>query len=289
MIQHPPTDWRELQSAAAQILTEAGVRATVDKVADTVRGPVNIDVIAVDDAGTPTQEYFLECKHWRRRVPKTVVHAFRTVVADSGANWGAIITLQGFQSGAVEAARCSNVRLLTWSDFENLFAHRWFNRHFLKTISTLTEPFFDYTEPVDTRVARKASALAAKRYTELSHLAPLFTVCTVLRAYSFLSEARLADDFVRGRLSAFPELPLRKSLSGLIAETVVTADILAATQFRDLLSATNQAVSRARSEIDTVFGEDAPRLSVLLTYARKQLMNRRKGSDLGKTLNRRRK
>src|SRR5436190_19455630 len=113
MIQSPPVAWRDLQDAAAHILAEVGVMATTDQVVKTVRGPVNIDVVAVDDLATPSQRYFLECKYWRRKVPKTVVHAFRTVIGDSGAQWGAIVALNGFQPGAVEAARYSSIRLLT--------------------------------------------------------------------------------------------------------------------------------------------------------------------------------
>jgi hypothetical protein len=59
---------------------------------------------------TPSQVYAIECKNWRKKVPRSVVHGFRTVVGDSGANWGAIVSLHGFQSGAYEAARYSNVR-----------------------------------------------------------------------------------------------------------------------------------------------------------------------------------
>jgi restriction system protein len=258
MIQRPPADWQELQRAVAQILTEAGVGATVDQVANTVRGPVNIDVLAVDDAATPVQQYFVECKHWRRRVPRTVVHAFRTVVADSGANWGAIVTLRGFQPGAVEAARCSNVRLLTWSGFEALFARRWFSRHFLKVIAEVTDPFLDYKES-NRRIARTASALGAKRQRHYRHLIQkyeaLFAVCTILRAHSMLSRSRFSSDPERNDLLMFPEPPLRRALSKLVAVTPVTRDILTASHFRDLLVAIDRAVSGALLEFDSLFGE----------------------------------
>jgi len=59
----------------------------------------------------------VECKYWKRPIPQTVVHAFRTVVADSGANVGLIVSLNGFQAGADSAALLSNVHLIDWYIF----------------------------------------------------------------------------------------------------------------------------------------------------------------------------
>jgi hypothetical protein len=43
-----------------------------------------------------------------------------------GAHRGFIISSDGFQSGAHEAAEHSNVDLVNWSEFQRLFAERWF-------------------------------------------------------------------------------------------------------------------------------------------------------------------
>ena len=104
----PPVTWKELQKLVAQILRESGVETAVERTIETARGEVEIDVWAHDDSAAPPQTYLIECKHWRKAVPKTIVHAFRTVVGDSGANWGAIVSSAGYQRGAVEAARYSN-------------------------------------------------------------------------------------------------------------------------------------------------------------------------------------
>jgi len=54
------------------------------------------------------------------------VHAFRTTVADGGAHIGYVISKVGCQSRAFEAAKLSNVKLLTWSDFQDEFEQTWF-------------------------------------------------------------------------------------------------------------------------------------------------------------------
>jgi hypothetical protein len=86
----------------------------------TVRGYVDVDIVIEDTTRQPHTLILCECKHWKRKIPKSVVHAFRTVVQDSGASIGYVISEQGFQTGATAAAATSNVRLVTWK--------RWFTR-----------------------------------------------------------------------------------------------------------------------------------------------------------------
>ncbi len=51
---------------------------------------------------------------------KKKIHAFRTVTHDSGSMLGIIISKNGFQSGAYEAAYCSNILLKDWTGFIDL-------------------------------------------------------------------------------------------------------------------------------------------------------------------------
>ncbi len=124
-----PITWRELEEIVAQILDECGMGVESPKIVETVRGSVEVDLFASDDATTPDSVYLCECKHWDSNVPRAIVHAFRTVVSDSGANTGLVVSKLGFQPGAIDAARPSNIRLLSWPEFQDLFAERWFLNH----------------------------------------------------------------------------------------------------------------------------------------------------------------
>ena len=117
---------------------------------------MEVDVYAEDLSSQPKTVYLCECKHWQSAVPQTVVHAFRTVVTDYGANWGFIISSAGFQSGAFEAAAKSNVRLLTWDEFQELFVDRWIENYMMPRLREEVEPLVDYTEPFNARVSRRA-------------------------------------------------------------------------------------------------------------------------------------
>lgn len=123
-----PATWIDLQKTVARVLSEAGFTTTSPKKLKLARGSVEVDVFSVDKATTPNIVYLCEAKHWSKNVPKTVVHAFRSVVSDYGANIGLIISKKGFQRGARAAAQHSNIRLITFEGFEELFLDRWLIR-----------------------------------------------------------------------------------------------------------------------------------------------------------------
>lgn len=125
MFDTDPKTWKDLQNMVAQTFYEMDCEAETEKSITTVRGGVNVDVFVTDNNHVPPIVCLCECKHWSHRVPKTVVHAFRTVVADYGANLGMIISRRGFQVGSHEAVGKSNVVLLSWGEFVRMYEARW--------------------------------------------------------------------------------------------------------------------------------------------------------------------
>lgn len=116
-----PEDWQELQRAVAEVLVADGYVAEIEKPIQTTRSVVNFDVYAQKSVGGHKTTIVAECKHWRSNVPQVVVHAFRAQIADLGADAGYLISSSGFQSGALEAARNTNIRLLSWAEFLEKF------------------------------------------------------------------------------------------------------------------------------------------------------------------------
>lgn len=258
----PPVTWKELQRLVSQILSESGVENAIERTIETARGMVEIDVWAHDDSATPPQTYLIECKLWRKAVPKTVVHAFRTVVGDSGANWGAIVSSTGYQRGAVEAARYTNVRLLTWEQFQELFAIRWHERYFVPSLSRGTAALTEYTEPINSRIFRKAYALSKEMRGQFIALRKkhedLASLCLALKAGTLL---RLASgyDGKFGLPVAPPKLPLRDRFNQQPERPSfsIPAEILDAVSLRPLLELILRHAEKATAEFDEVFGERA--------------------------------
>jgi hypothetical protein len=120
----PPTTWQELQKYVADILAHCDYDVTVEKDVETARGKVNLDVYAFRAIGY-NNRIICECKNWDNNIPQHVIHSFRTVVNDFGASHGFIIAKKGFQSGAYEAVKHSNISILTWDEFVETFTDDW--------------------------------------------------------------------------------------------------------------------------------------------------------------------
>jgi restriction system protein len=200
-----PRDWRSLQDEVAAILGQCGLATTVEGTMPTPRGQVELDVYAEEHVKGRRYSIVCECKHWKAAIPQTVIHAFRTVVAEIGANVGYIIALNGFQSGAKSAATSTNIQLVTWEEFQTLFRSSWLEHHFSKVVSERLDPLIGFTEPMlqnwmlqipDTDVAIVKEL--RDRYFALGMLAMLFTPYSAFA----LREIVVGD--------RFPDLPIRK-------------------------------------------------------------------------------
>jgi restriction system protein len=88
---------------------------------------------------------------------------FRTVVGDFGAHRGFIISSRGFQSGAYEAAANSNVDLVDWQTFQQLFVERWFRAFMAPALLSKGDALHEYTEPINSRIMHKADAGPVRR------------------------------------------------------------------------------------------------------------------------------
>lgn len=246
--QSSPRDWQDLQKQVKKIFEECGLKAEIVKEIRTVRGSVKVDVYAIDSSNQPSITYLCECKYWKSSVPKSVVHAFRTVVGDYGANWGFIISSKGFQSGAFEAASKSNIQLLTWSQFQDLFVERWIEKYMIPQIQKETTALIEYTEPINSRIFRKADQLDDKslqcfhklrnNYADLAFLALLINT-SEFRLFKFRSA----------------NLPLRKTLSkNELSKTSIPSEILDATCLREVTDCIIKHTRKGVAAFDQLFG-----------------------------------
>jgi restriction system protein len=145
---HAPGDWRDLQDGVARILRECGFDAEVEKPIQTERGPVNVDIAAEEIIRGRRNASSASASTCVARVPQAVIHGFRTVVSDSGANVGYIVSSAAFRRARSAAADLSNVRLVTWEGFQAEFEQSWIDHWLLPTITERLDPLFSHTEPL---------------------------------------------------------------------------------------------------------------------------------------------
>lgn len=143
-----PKNWQDLQNEVARILRECGFSVEIEKILKTARGQVEIDVYAEEIIKGRKYVITCECKYWRNRVPQTVIHSFRTVLTDIGANVGYIVSMVGFQSGAFKASELTNVELVTWSQFQEAFEETWYDEYFINQVVERLDPLLTYSEPL---------------------------------------------------------------------------------------------------------------------------------------------
>lgn len=241
----PGGDWRDLQRRVAAILNESGLLAETAKRLAVARGIVEIDVYASDPTTTPPSVYFCECKRWESHVPQGQVQAFRTVMSDGGANFGLFISAAGFQSGAFEVAAHTNVHLVDWAGFQRMFVDRWFREYMAPNLHEDGDALYEYTEPINSRIARKTSALPAEGQRRVWVLQDLHRAATM--ALLMLWYKPFEDSPPRP-----PALPLRASLTN--PGLAIPSEILDATALRPLMDAVIGYYRRTTAEFDEIFG-----------------------------------
>jgi hypothetical protein len=108
--------WKEYQEEAAAFFRSLGLDAQTDVTVQGVRTSHDVDVLVKSHHVGFDVTWLIECKHWKSRISKLHVLALREIVADVGADRGILLSEAGFQSGAIEAATLTNVRVTSLAD-----------------------------------------------------------------------------------------------------------------------------------------------------------------------------
>lgn len=148
MIDDPlPEDWRSLQNGVQRIFRNVGLSADVEVDLETPRGSVNVDVVAVDIRSVDKIRYIVECKNWGNAIPQSVVHSFTTVMHETGANIGFIISKHGLQQGARRYTQNTNIVGMTYLEFQQRYFEAWWKRYFCPLVGDAADNPLRYTEP----------------------------------------------------------------------------------------------------------------------------------------------
>ena len=256
-----PNGWRDLENTVADILRECGIAVQQQVNVALPRGSVDLDVLAEETVEGISSKIVCECKDWRTNVPREKVHAFRTVMDETGANRGYIISRVGFQIGAIEAANATNVALLTFEQFQERYFQKWITRR-CRDLEDAIGNFNVYYEP-----------LGRPGYHALENDEERRAYDQVWAHYAFAGILLMHfSPFLRMLNPAPPLPPLPFDVRELEAQgLVVPAEVAAARGYRELLQllehyATIGLISlrevnpltRGQAEADIVAELDAP-------------------------------
>jgi hypothetical protein len=188
-----PSNWQELQTMAARIFADIGFDTEVEKDIKLVRGTVNVDIYSVFRHLNIQEVHITECKYWATSVPKSVVHSVRTILADTGANSGYIISREGFQKGAYEAAENSNLYLFTFNEFQEEFRNRWLDR-VVDDLEIIGYPLRKYSSPLESFYEKELRLLSNEKQKEYLRLSIKYNTL------SYFTARRLYKDIFSGKL-----------------------------------------------------------------------------------------
>jgi restriction system protein len=230
-----PVDWRDLQTKVALILEQSGLEVEVEKKIQSVRGEIEIDVYATERIAKRDYIILFECKYWKTNIPQEKVYAFRSVINDIGANNGYIISIEGFQPGSYNASNSTNLSLVTWKEFLNLFEKDWLKGYFLKHIKDNFGDIITYTEPLVPTWALKLGKEDVDIMKDLR------------RKYEWLGWLMLDLKYTPGivnREHDFPKLPL----SPAYKELGIPVELFAVDNYVDLIDCLNTHATPAMKE-----------------------------------------
>jgi len=166
-----PRDWKELQKFVGQMFEECGFETEIAKIVNLVRGKKEIDVYARDTSSEYKPIILVECKYWKKAVNQEIIHSFRTVMDDFGANLGFIVSRNGFQSGSYDAAKKTNIHLVSLKDLENEYYLKW-KQAMAKKYVQYADELFPYWDPAKTIGWDAQQQLVHAAYEPICSLGP---------------------------------------------------------------------------------------------------------------------
>jgi hypothetical protein len=104
-------EWKRYQEDTARLFRELGCKVETDVEVSGARGKHLVDVSVVFSRFGLHQHWIVECKFWKRAIPKEKILTLKSIVEDVGADRGILVSESGHQSGALAAARHTNITL----------------------------------------------------------------------------------------------------------------------------------------------------------------------------------
>ncbi len=113
-------NWFNFQEEIKVHFNNIGCTAETNIQIQGVRTNHDIDILVQTKFLGHNLMWLVEAKCWNKRVSKLHVLALRQIVDDVGADKGFIISNKGFQKGAIEAIKNTNIHLLTFDKLKEL-------------------------------------------------------------------------------------------------------------------------------------------------------------------------
>ena len=109
-------NWFNFQEEICSHFISLGVNAKTNVRLNGIRTNHDIDILVETKFLGQNIKWIIEAKYWKNKVSKLHVLALRTIIDEIGADKGFIISEKGFQKGAIEAIKNTNIVLKTFDE-----------------------------------------------------------------------------------------------------------------------------------------------------------------------------
>lgn len=251
MIDNPyPDKWQDLQLSVKRIFRNVGLSSDIEVNIPTPRGSVNVDVLAIDGLSLDNIKYIVECKNWSSSIPQSVVHSFTTVMHETGANVGFIISKHGLQSGAKEYTRNTNIVGLTYLEFQQRYFEAWWTRYFCPRVGDAADRVFQYTEEFGSYRDREYNKLSQENKDLFDQLRSEYRVSSFMLA--MFNAPSISPMINTGTLLNLPSD--LKSFKIEVLSNITPGVTWYGTTFRELLDGILQYFLDAEESFNLLFG-----------------------------------
>lgn len=249
MIDNPlPQDWRSLQNEVCRLFNEIGLTAEIEVPLKTPRGTVTVDVFAVDNRSVDKTQYIVECKNWSEAIPQSVVHSFTTVMHETGANIGFIVSKYGLQSGAIQYTANTNIKGITYGELQKRYFNIWWQKIFCTKAADAAKSVNQYVEPFNTWRERFVSELPPEQVSKFRELQARYAVFGMLMwlmdigdvVPQYASDAPLDINHYKNKFSE------------ILGNEFIFKSVL----FRDLLAEVCEKLKEIEDQFNSIFGKN---------------------------------
>lgn len=141
--------WYDFQEEICTHFKSLGFESVTNKTLEGVRTNHNIDIFVNTKFLGQDVKWIIEAKKWKSKINKLQILALRTIVDEIGADRGFIISENGFQKGAIEATKNTNITLLTFEELKALttdYLHSKQLKNYKKRIENIYERYFTHSK-----------------------------------------------------------------------------------------------------------------------------------------------
>lgn len=249
MIEDPfPGDWRALQKGVCRLFNDIGLSADIEVKLPTPRGHVVVDVYATDEKSVDNIKYIVECKNWGSAIPKTVVHAFTTVMHETGANIGYIVSQHGLQLGAEDYTQHTNITGLSYLALQERYFSVWWQRYFCAIAASAADSAHQYVEPFNSFRERIVATLDIAAQTQFRELQVKYAPFVLL--VQIMDIGLVIPQYISTQ-------PLNLTLyKEKIGELLGDPEFFKAMHYRELLTEISSKLASIEEEFNDVFGRN---------------------------------